>query len=144
MFLLRVEAEIRPTEDPEKVVRAVRNVVDVDLRVVELSEGYRIAVGESSNIESLKRLHLLLRQERILDAARAYMLRNRRGNSLEIKLHKQAAYAGHISLVTFDEESPLGPIRLLIVSDKIDEIVDWLSPPTSQGRPLWEKPPPRV
>lgn len=144
MFLLRVEAEVRPTESVDKVIRAVRSVVDIDLKVVELSEGYRLVVGESDSIESLRKLHTHLRQERILDAARSYMLRNRKGSSLEIKLHKQAAYAGHISLVTFDEESPLGPIKLLIVSDKIDEIIDWLSPPTAHGKPIWEKPPPRL
>lgn len=144
MFLLRVEAEARATEDPDKVARAVRNIFDVDLKVVELSEGYKLVVGESNSIESLRKLHALLRQQRALDAARAYMLRNRRGSSLELKLHKQAAYAGHVSLLTYDEESPLGPIKVLIVSDKLDEIVDWLAPPTSQGRPLWEREAPRV
>lgn len=144
MLLVRVEAEVRPTEDPEKVVRAVKNLLDIELKVVELPEGYKLVVGESSSIDSLRKLHTSLRQERILDAARSYMLRNRRGTSLELKLHKQAAYAGHISLVTYDEESPLGPIRVIIASDKINEIVDWLAPPTSQGRPIWEKPPPQV
>jgi len=144
MLLVRVEAEVRPTEDPEKVVRAVRNLVDVELKVVELPELYRLLVGESSSVDSLRRLHAALRQERILDAARSYMLKNRRGNSLELKLHKQAAYAGHISLVTYDDESPLGPIRVIIASDKINDIIDWLAPPTSQGRPIWEKPPPQV
>lgn len=143
-MLVRVEAEVRPTEDPEKVVRAVRNLVDVELKVVELPELYKLVVGESSSVDSLRRLHAALRQERILDAARSYMLKNRRGNSLELKLHKQAAYAGHISLVTYDDESPLGPIRVIIASDKINDIIDWLAPPTSQGRPIWEKPPPQV
>jgi len=143
-LLVRVEAEVRPTEDPEKVVRAVRNLVDVELKVVELPELYKLVVGESSSVDSLRRLHAALRQERILDAARSYMLKNRRGNSLELKLHKQAAYAGHISLVTYDDESPLGPIRVIIASDKINDIIDWLAPPTSQGRPIWEKPPPQV
>ncbi len=144
MFLLRVEVEARATEDQDKVARAVKNVFDVDPRVVELSEGYRLLVAESSSIESLKKLHALLRQQRALDAARTYMLKNRRGSSLELKLHKQAAYAGRVSLLTFDEESPLGPVRVLIVSDKIDEIIDWLAPPTSQGKPLWEREAPRV
>ncbi len=144
MFLLRVEVEVRATEDPDKVARAVKNIFDLELKIVELSEGYRLMVGESGSTESLKKLHTVLRQQRTLDAARAYMLRNRRGSSLELKLHKQAAYVGRVSLLTFDEESPLGPIRVLVVSDKIDEIIDWLAPPTSQGRPLWEKEAPHV
>ncbi|MCS7098896.1 MAG: RNA-binding domain-containing protein [Sulfolobales archaeon] len=144
MFLLRVEVEVRPTENLEKVVRAVRNVFEVDVKEVELSERYKLLVGESRSVESLRKLHAILRQQRILDSARAYIMKNRRGSTLELKLHKQAAYAGHVSLVTFDEESPLGPIRVLIVSDRIDEVVDWLAPPTSQGRPIWEKPMPQL
>ncbi|MCX8185199.1 MAG: RNA-binding domain-containing protein [Sulfolobales archaeon] len=144
MFLLRVEVEVRPTENLEKVVRAVRNIFEVEVKEVELSERYKLLIGESKNVESLRKFHAALRQQRILDSARAYIVKNRRGNTLELKLHKQAAYAGYISLVTFDEESPLGPIRVLIVSDRIDEIVDWLTPPTSQGRPIWEKPMPQL
>jgi predicted RNA binding protein with dsRBD fold (UPF0201 family) len=144
MFLLRVEAEVRPTESEERVAQAIRNVVDVEVRVVDVGGGYRVAVGESTDVACLRRLHTLLRQERILDAARAYSMRSRRGNTLELKLHKQAAYAGHVSFVTYDDESPLGPIRITIVSDKLDEVLDWLAPPTSQGRPIWEKPMPSV
>ncbi|MEM1703883.1 MAG: RNA-binding domain-containing protein [Zestosphaera sp.] len=144
MFLLRVEVEVRPTESSDKVSRAVKNVLDIDLVEVGLSEGYKLLVGESNSIEALRKLHQYLRQQRILDSARAYMLKNVRGNSLELKLHKQAAFAGHVSLVTYDEESPLGPIRIIVVSDRIGELIDWLAPPTSQGKPLWEKPPPKV
>lgn len=144
MFLLRVEAEVRPTENSEKVAKAIKNVFDVELREVELSEGYRLLVGESGNLESLRKLYQALRAQRILDSARAYMLKNRKGSSLELRLHKQAAFAGHVSLVTFDEESPLGPIRVLVVCDKVDELIDWLAPPTSQGRPVRERPPPKL
>jgi len=144
VFVLRVEAEVRPTESEERVVEAIRNIVDVDVKIVDVGGGYRVAVGESTDVACLRRLYTLLRQERILDAARAYAMRFRRGNTLELKLHKQAAYAGHLSFVTYDDESPLGPIRLTVISDKLDEIVDWLAPPTSQGRPIWEKPMPSV
>jgi len=144
VFVLRVEAEVRPTESEERVVEAIRKIVDVDVKIVDVGGGYRVAVGESTDVACLRRLYTLLRQERILDAARAYAMRFRRGNTLELKLHKQAAYAGHLSFVTYDDESPLGPIRLTVISDKLDEIVDWLAPPTSQGRPIWEKPMPSV
>jgi len=72
------------------------------------------------------------------------MLSLKRGDMLTLKLHKQSAYAGHISFISYDEESPLGPIILTIVSDKLSEIIDWLAPKTSHGRPLWEKEIPRV
>ena len=145
MFMLRVETEVRPTEDVEKVKRALLNIVEVkDVRHVRSADGYSFLIGESKSITALFRLYELLRQQRILDAARKILQTQRQGNIISIKLHKQSAYAGHVSFVTYDDESPLGPITITIVSDKIDEIIDWLAPKTSRGKPLWEREVPRV
>ncbi|MCD6428075.1 MAG: hypothetical protein J7L12_00475 [Desulfurococcales archaeon] len=145
MFMLRAETEVRPTEDVEKVKRALLNVAEVkDVRHVRSADGYSFLIGESKSITALFRLYELLRQQRILDTARKILQAQRQGNMISIKLHKQSAYAGHISFVTYDDESPLGPITITIVSDKIDEIIDWLAPKTSRGKPLWEREVPRV
>jgi len=145
LFMLRAEAEVRPTEDVEKVKRALLNIVEVkDIRHVRGADGYSFLICESKSITALFRLYELLRQQRILDTARKILLTQRQGNMINIKLHKQSAYAGHISFVTYDDESPLGPITVTIVSDKIDEIIDWLAPKTSRGKPLWEREVPRV
>jgi predicted RNA binding protein with dsRBD fold (UPF0201 family) len=146
MLLVRVEAEVRPTEDVEKVKKAVLNLLDLDkVDVVDLGSTYKLIVGESKDITSLIKLHRLLRIERILDTARNLMFKSLvGGNTVVLKLHKQAAYVGKVSLVTHDDESPLGPITLTITSDKIREVIDWLAPKTSRGRPLWEAPIPKV
>ncbi|OYT52066.1 MAG: hypothetical protein B6U73_00550 [Desulfurococcales archaeon ex4484_204] len=142
MFLLRVEAEVRPTEDVSKVKRSILNVVGIDskdLKVVETPSNELLVVGESRDIKSLARFHEVLRHDRILDAARKVMLASAKGSTLVIKLHKQSAYAGHVSFITYDDESPLGPITIAIVSGKLKDIIDWLAPKTSRGRPLWER-----
>ena len=117
---------------------------DSDIKGVDIGNNYKLLVVESRKLTVLFRLYELLRQERILDTARSIMLSLKRGDMLTLKLHKQSAYAGHISFISYDEESPLGPITLTIVSDKLSEIIDWLAPKTSHGRPLWEKEIPRV
>jgi len=145
LFVLRAEAEVRPTEDVEKVKKALLNIVEVkDVRHVRSTDGYSFLICESRSITALSRLYELLRQQRILDTARRILQMQRQGNTISIKLHKQSAYAGHVSFVTYDDESPLGPITVTIVSDKIDEIIDWLAPKTSRGRPLWEREAPKV
>jgi len=139
--------EVRPTEDEGKVKKALKNIFtlsDNEIKSIDMGSNYKLLVVESKKLSILFRLYELLRQERILDTARSIMLSSRRGNMLTIKLHKQSAYAGHISFISYDEESPLGPITLTIVSDKLDEIIDWLAPKTSHGRPLWEREVPRV
>ncbi len=147
MLTIRIEVEVRPTEDEGKVKKALKNIFtlsDNDIKSIDMGSNYKLLVVESKKLSILFRLYELLRQERILDTARSIMLSSRRGNMLTIKLHKQSAYAGHISFISYDEESPLGPITLTIVSDKLDEIIDWLAPKTSHGRPLWEREVPRV
>jgi len=147
MLTIRIEVEVRPTEDESKVRRALKNIFtlkDSDIKSVDIGNNYKLLVVESRKLTVLFRLYELLRQERILDTARSIMLSLKRGDMLTLKLHKQSAYAGHISFISYDEESPLGPIILTIVSDKLSEIIDWLAPKTSHGRPLWEKEIPRV
>lgn len=139
MVYVRVEVEVRPTEDLNKVLKALNNVVAVkNPRVEDLGRERKLIVAEEESLEPLKRLYEALRRQRILDSARAVLLKNLRGNTVEVKLNKQAAYQGVISFVDQDSESPLGPIRITISSSKIEMIVDWLTPRTAHGVPLWE------
>lgn len=146
MIEVRIEVEVKPTEDVEKVKKAVLNLVDIgELSTVDIGGGYKLLTGVSEDVKSLAKLHRLLRIERILDTARNIMLKSLvGGNTLVLKFHKQSAYAGKASIVTHDDESPLGPITLTITSDRIREVIDWLAPKTSKGRPLWESPTPKV
>ncbi len=144
MFLLQVRSDLRPTEDLERVLRSIRNLFDVEHYDVIDGMPYKEVVCESNKVESLLRFHQVLRQDRILDTARKIMLSSRTGNRITLKLHKQSAYAGHISFVTYDSESPLGPIKVVIVSDDVERIIDWLAPKTSKGKPLWEYSIPKV
>ena len=144
MARVRVEAEVRPTENVEKVKRAVLNIVNADhVEVVDLGGGYRMVVAEAYSLRGLARLHERLRQERILDAARGYMLRGIEGGVLVFKLNKQAAYVGRISFIDLDAEAPMGPIVVTVEDTDPRAVVDWLAPPTRMGRPIYERPMPR-
>ncbi|MEM4869440.1 MAG: RNA-binding domain-containing protein, partial [Desulfurococcaceae archaeon] len=95
MVLVTVEAEIRPTEDPEKVKKAVLAVVNPEsIEVEELGEGYRVLRARSTRIESLEPLRNMARAQEAEPALRSYLVKYRYGNTITILLHKQAAYAG--------------------------------------------------
>ncbi len=144
MAKVRVEAEIRPTEDVERVKRAVLNLFRPDtIRVEDLGSGYKLLVAESYSLRGLLRLWEGLRRERILDAARGYMLRGISGDTLVFKLNKQAAYVGRVSLVDLDSEAPMGPIVFTVEHSDPRAVVDWLAPPTRMGRPIREYPMPQ-
>ncbi|MEM1644039.1 MAG: RNA-binding domain-containing protein [Desulfurococcaceae archaeon] len=140
---VRVEAVVNPTEDVDKVVKAVLNVFTGNVTVEERESGYKYVVGESSSIESLKKLHYLIRAQRILDTARSILLRCARGREIVFRLHKQVAYVGKASFVDEELNPPLGTIDVYVECSNPEKLIDWLAPPTSMGKPLWEHEPPR-
>lgn len=137
--LVRIEVEVRPTEDEDKVMKAITNFFDpANVEVVDTGRS-KVIIATSNTLACLLKLHRALRAERILDAARGALKKGVQGTMLTFYLHKQAAYMGRLSFVDGDHESPLGAIRVTINYENPHEIIDWLAPPTARGKPLWEK-----
>ncbi len=127
---VEVEAEVNPTEDPEKVLTALNRVFGY-LNYERRSEGDRVFIyGRGSGLSALQRFHDLLRREQILDAARTVMFRGLRDNVITFYLNKQVAFVGHISFSQPERESPLGPIKVKISCDNPRELIEWLTPKT--------------
>lgn len=129
---LRVEANIKPTESPEKVEAAVRNIFPT----LTLERVGNSLVGESTDVESLSRLHQLVRQQAILDTAWSVLFSNRIENTTRFMLNKQVAFVGRISFT--DGESPLGPIIVCLEAEDIELLIDYLTPRTHGGKPIRE------
>lgn len=110
MLRVRVRAPLRPTEDAEKVKRAILNLFpDAQLRV-----DAREVVADAP---SLDRLRELVRSERIPDTARGVMLH---GMSLDgayarFLLGKQAAAAGRAHFGAI--RGPLGDLEVELSGD---------------------------
>jgi len=117
---VRVETPSHPTENPEKVMIALRNLFP-DLRI-ESREG-RI-VGTTEHVD---RLRELIRTQRIRDTARRQLLAGRRGNRTTVSLSKQAAFVG---VVNFAASSPLGDIVVEIESDDLEAAIDYVAEST--------------
>jgi len=123
-----IEAEVNPTEDVEKVRRAVENVFgNVEFEVKPQKQG-SILVGKTKGLDGLTKLQNLLRREKIRAAARAVLFKGLREKSVTFCLNKQAAFVGHVSFSESGAESPLGPIKVEICCDNPRELIDWLSP----------------
>lgn len=127
---IRVEVEIRPTEDEDKVRRAVSQIFELESYRISDAGDYRILIGESSSILSLLRMREIIVRERIADTARRIMSRGTTDRYVSFKLNKQAAYAGKLSFVEEDHESSLGPINVFIEARDAKELIDWLAPNT--------------
>lgn len=130
MLRIRVEAIVRPTEDLEKVKRAVMNIFDDELNIVDLGNGYCMVQGVSNSLNSISKLKQMITAWSIGPAARSYMFRRIRGNTLEILMHKQALLFGKPSLIDSDKESPLGAVKIVIEADDPGVVVDKIAPPS--------------
>ena len=132
MLRLRVEAEVRPTEDPAKVEEVIKKIFPT----LQLDRVRDSLVGESAEVEALDRLHQLLRLQMILDSARSAMRRGRQGNIVRFMLNKQVATVAKVSFT--DGESPLGPIVVTLEAPDIERLIDYLAPRTHEGKPIRE------
>lgn len=128
---VEVRAEVKPTEDREKVATAINRMFgDLELEVRE-ERGREFLVGRSEGTSALERFHSLLRRELILDAARGVMFKGIEGKSISFYLNKQVAFVGHISFSQPERESPLGPIEVEIDCENLRKLIDWLAPKTA-------------
>jgi len=132
---LVVKAIVNPTEDPAKVSSAVHRMVDLDLRVIN-EDGVDYVVGVSGSIASLSPLRDLVARLGMSRLMREMLRSNMVGDTIEIRLHKQAAYVGAISFVSHDSESPMGPITITITAPDPEKIIEWLVPHSRGGKRL--------
>ncbi len=125
-----VEAEIHPTEDPERVKQAVENILWNPEFEAKPLDGSSLLTAKAKGRESLTKIYNLLRRERIRYAARGLLFQGLRGKFLVFYLNKQVAYVGHLSFSEPEAESPLGPIRVQIQCEDPREIIEWLTKTT--------------
>lgn len=129
---LEVRAEVRRTESPEKVRRAVLNIFPE----IGLEEAGGEIRGESGKLGALSRFRELLRRQAVLDAARSVMRAGTSGDVISFMLNKQAAYVGKVSFT--DGETPMGPIVVRIRAEDPERMIDYLAPRTKDGVPVQE------
>ena len=113
---------INASEDVEKVRTAVSNILtDMDEKITGDS-----LVVNSSNYESLTKIYETMRSRRTKSAYRRHLMRNMAKDSTWFYLNKQAAFANVIALCDEADESPLGPIKVVLHSKNIEDVIDWL------------------
>ncbi len=126
------EADINPTEDPEKVKTAVNNIIGNAAITVKPAPKGSVLTAKAQGQDSLFKLRNILRNDRVRDASRRLLHKSVKGNTIEFYLNKQVAYAGHVSFSEEIAESPLGPIHVTIESDDPRALVEWLAEKTGK------------
>jgi predicted RNA binding protein with dsRBD fold (UPF0201 family) len=125
---VNIEAQINPTEEPEKVKQAVENVFGpINFKLKPKTWG-QLLTAQTTGTEGLTKLSNLIKRAQIITAARKVLRRSSTDDSITFYLNKQVAYAGHISFSQQTAESPLGPIKVEIRCDNPRKLIDWIAP----------------
>ena len=115
---------INPSEDIDKIRTAVSNVlIDMDEKIVGNS-----LIANSNNYESLSKIYEIIRTKNIKKVYRRNLRQNIVDDSTWFYLNKQAAFANVIALCDEDNQSPLGPIKIVLQSKNIRDVIDWFVP----------------
>jgi predicted RNA binding protein with dsRBD fold (UPF0201 family) len=125
MPVITVRADCAPTEDREKVRKAILNLFP-DSQIEEMDQSM-IAHGDTG-----ERLRQMILDAHIRDTARSVMLRGMREGRTTFRLNKQVAYIGKLS---FQEgNSILGDILVTVEDQDMKATIDHLAESTVEGQ----------
>ena len=123
MTAVRISCPVNPSEDEEKVRSAVLSIFpDAELSLND---------GRLEGEATLDRFSKAIRRQKILDATRAVMIMNARGNTTRLSLNKQVATVGKVSFA--DKRPVLGAIEVTIEDDDLMALIDRVAPITVDG-----------
>ena len=113
---------INASEDVNKVRTSLSNVlIDMDEKLTGDS-----LVANSNTYESLTKIYETMRSRKTKSAYRKHLMRNMTEDSTWFYLNKQAAFANVTVLCDEADESPLGPIKVVLHSTNIEDVIEWL------------------
>ena len=118
MTTVKINCPVNPSEDEEKVRSAVLSIFP-DAELVQ-EDG---VLRGTASLDKFSRL--------ILDATRAVMISNVRGESTRMTLNKQVATVGKVSFA--DRRPVLGAIEVQVEDTDIMALIDRVAPVTVDG-----------
>ena len=111
------------SEDPDKVIQAISNIFPhSDIK----NENFSIK-AQSNELRSLEKIYESIISTQSQKSYTRNLENNLEGNSTWFFLNKQAAFVDQVAICDEAEESPLGPIKVVLNSSNIDGIIDWIS-----------------
>ena len=120
---VQVSCQINPSEDPSKVETAILNIFP-DL---EISISDRLLIGKSNGMNTLSNISESIRSKNTKNIYQRILKKNSNENSTWFYLNKQAAFVNTVSLCNESNESPLGPIKVVLEGNDIENIIQSLT-----------------
>ena len=117
---IQIFCEINPSEDPEKVKLAINNIFpDLTLEITDTD-----ITGKSNNIQTLSQISKSIHENNIKKTYQRILKNNSNRDSSWFYLNKQAAFVNTVALCSEANESSLGPIKVILRSNDIEQVID--------------------
>jgi hypothetical protein len=113
---------INSSEDPEKVKQSVANIFPYSIIKIE---NFSIH-AQSKELRSLEKIYEIIHKNKSQKIYIRHLENNLENDFTWFLLNKQAAFVDNIAICDEPEESPLGPIKVILTSSNIDAIIDWI------------------
>ncbi len=116
-----IHTYVNPSEELEKVTTAIKNVIPDSDFILKNSKLH----FSTDKFEVLKKIKDQIRSKSTLSVLKKVLYNNQNIDMTWFLLNKQAAFSGSVVIVEEEEESPLGPIKITIKNQDIEEIIKW-------------------
>ncbi|ADZ09406.1 protein of unknown function DUF54 [Methanobacterium lacus] len=116
-----VRAKVNPTEELDKVIRAISNIFDYE--ELEIGDGYVEVTGDENSVLKLKEE---LKNRKIRDTANKMLFKGIENNKISFSLGKQAALVSVPNFVD-SKMSALGELDVEIETDNPEVFIAWIT-----------------
>jgi len=117
---IQIFCSINPSEDPDKVKTAVNNIFpDVELEISDTEIS-----GKTNNFSVLSQISKSIHEKNVKNTYQRILKKNNDGESTWFYLNKQAAFVNTVALCSEANESSLGPIKIILRSNNIEQVID--------------------
>ena len=120
---IEIQSLINPSEDPKKIETAILNIFpDVKIKTEEF-----FMISYTKDLHLLEKILNEIHSKHLQKIYQRQLDNNLKNDSTWFYINKQAAFVGKIVLCEEGEESPLGPIKVKLISSNINLIIDWIA-----------------
>ena len=113
---------VNPSEDPNKIQKAIANIFPYSTTKTKDSS----ISAKSNTLDSLEKIYEVIHSRQNQKSYKRNLEKNLEHDTTWFYLNKQAAFVEKIAICEQSDESPLGPIKVILTSSNIDRVIDWL------------------
>ncbi len=120
---IEMSCSVNPSEDPSKIMKSISNIFpNSEIK----TENFSVS-AHSKNLNSLEKIYEAIHSKKSQKTYTRNLEDNLGNDSTWFYLNKQAAYVEEVVICEEAEESPVGPIKVILTSSNIDGIIDWIA-----------------